>query len=241
LCILNFNGVLGEFSKTFFPKSSKLEVHEEVKTGLESLSRHFFIVIISWSSRRETEIIRRKLEELEVTFDAFYIVRHRLNKYRFRHNYEQIIRDFKCDMLKEVVVVSPVNLEIVEVQQRPALDLFYEKTMSGVNRLTPVGVPDLCLTENFDPLCVFVPHFLASEEKIDFLKLVRFLKKNPETRVEDFDGFGRVNLPCEHCCVQFIPEKIGDLESGARFVVFSVSQRKDLRKKEILKGRRVFL
>jgi hypothetical protein len=109
--------------------------------------------------------------------------------------------------------------------------LFYESTLSGCNRYTPIGFPPICHELQFSPLCIVVPHCSSSEEKISFLELARFiiaLKAKCIGQLVEADHDGKIALPCEHEEIPVIPIK-PKLGEGIRFLVYTFCKSKKLR------------
>ena len=233
LCILNFNGVLGDSSKSpLSDTESKFAFVEGVKSGLRLLNTEFNVVIISWYSRKLTKQLISLLEEQDIEFDAFYIVRHRNLKYRFRHNYSQILEDFQVkDSFNETLLITSLVINREEMIERRGADLFYESTLSGCNRYTSFGLPPNCSELEVKPLCILVPHCKTSDDKISLLELSRFvlgLKNKCFGQLENADFDGIVSLPCEHQDLPLIPKR-PNTDSGLRFIVYTFCRSRKLR------------
>ena len=234
LCIVNFNGVLGDFYRKGKNLDGESRVHmvDGSRSGLRMLFGEFFVVVVSWCSRENTRALIRMMDELEMDFDALYIVRHRKLKYRFRHNYQQILEDFRVeDSANDVLLVTSLVISRDEMIERRGADLFYESSLSGCNRYTSIGFPTLCQDLQFSPLCIVVPHCCSSEEKISFLDLARFitaLKVKCLGQLADADHDGKIALPCEHEEIPVIPNK-PQFGQGARFLVYTFCKSKKIR------------
>ena len=234
LCIVNFNGVVGEFYKSGRNTDCDARIHmvDGSRSGLRMLFSQFFVVIVSWFSRENTRMLVRKLDELGVDFDGLYIVRHRRLKCRFRHNYQQILEDFRVkDSANDVLLVTSLVIDRDEMIERRGADLFYEPTLSGCNRYTSIGFPALCDDLQFSPLCVVVPHCCSSEEKISFLELAKYIiavkaKCIGQLLHADYDG--QIALPCEHEEIPIIPRK-PKLGQGIKFLVYTFCKSKKKR------------
>jgi len=233
LCILNFNGVLGDNYKMHSSDTeSKFVFVEGVKSGLRLLNTEFYIVIVSWYSRKLTKQLIGLLEEQDIEFDALYIVRHRNLKYRFRHNYCQILEDFQVkDSFNETILITSLVINREEMIERRGADLFYESTLSGCNRYTTIGLPPDCTELKVNPLCVLVPHCKTSEDKISLLELSKYIlgiKNKCLGQLENADFDGVVSLPCEHQDLPLIPQRPKS-DSGLRFLVYTFCRSRKLR------------
>ena len=228
LCIVNFNGVFGDFLRGVMRKPGKLVWAEGLKTALDIIYQKYFLVILSWSNRDETAEILKGLEEISACFDGFYIVRHRNGRRKFRFDYELVLRDANLRNFNDVVVVAPVNLEIDEFSERVDKDLaslLYEESLSSEKRFTTLGLPEIAKYSEFDPLCVLVPHLLASNENMNLLRLARYICSFLDSGVAGVKELARADLNCKEVC-EVIPRKITRLDSGVKFVVFCVKNRK---------------
>ncbi|OMJ96058.1 hypothetical protein SteCoe_440 [Stentor coeruleus] len=227
LCIINFNGILGDNSKTSFwdTSSDKLNLVDSVRSGLKLLSDDFYIIIVSWFSREITKLLLKTFADNTIITDAIYLVRHRKQKYRFRHNYTQIYEDFKVqNVSSSVVVITPVVLTREELAERKGLDIFYESSLSGCNKYCTIGLPIACSYDKEVPFCVLVPHCRLNDEHISFLELVKMVLRIKKLSCGDFTKAqcdGEVKLPCEHQEIPLIPlhpKEIGGYP--IRYVVF---------------------
>lgn len=233
LCMINFNGVLGDYYK---PSSSdnenKFILLEGFKSCLKLLNSEFYIVIISWYSRYITKQLISLLEDQDIEFDAFYIVRHRKLKYRFRHNYSQILEDFQIlDSFNKTMLITSLVINREEMIERQGADLFYEKSLSGCNRFTSFGLPPNCSELQVWPLCVLVPHCRSSDDKISLIELSKFVvgvKNKCLGQLEQAVFDGKVSLPCEHQDIPLIPERPSTC-SGIRFLTYTYCRTRKLR------------
>jgi hypothetical protein len=235
LCIINFNGVMGDYSKSVYWESedSKVLLVEGLKPGIKLLSLHFYIAVVSWFSREVTKVLLSTLEEQHIMTDAVYIVRHRKLKHRFRHNYSQILEDFLIqDRKNKSLVLSALALSRDEVISRKGSDLFYEKSLSGCNKFVTIGMPVACGEVKDVPMCVLVPHYRTSEEHISFFDLAKFvvgLKTNCDGKLEQAEHDGEIALPCEHQEIPLIPKLEGSGEWGTKYAIYSQCQTKKTR------------
>jgi hypothetical protein len=224
LCIINFNGVIGDHSRLFeYGENEKFRMVEGSRSGLRLLSSDFFVVVVSWSNREATRSLIRVFDEQDVEFDALYIVRHRRLKHRFRHNYAQIFSDFSVEDMRSALLVTSLTLSREEIIERQGGELFYEDCLSGSNRITTVGFPPFCKDFQGFPLCVLVPHCSVSEERINFMEFARFLsavKAKCEGNLTQADFDGEVALPCEHDDLPLIPGK-PMTGSGIRYLIYT--------------------
>jgi hypothetical protein len=227
LCIINFNGILGDYSKASFWEtgSEKFTLVDGVHSGLKLLSNEFYIVIVSWFSREITKLLLKTFEDDTIFSDAVYLVRHRKLKYRFRHDYTQIYEDFKVkNMPNSVVVISSVVLTREELAERKGLEIFYESSLSGCNKYCTIGFPVACSYDVGVPFCVLVPHYRLGDEHISFLELARMVLRVKKMSCGDFalaDCDGEVKLPCEHQEMPLIPLHPKDIIGcPTRYTVF---------------------
>lgn len=227
LCIINFNGILGDYSKTSFWEidTEKFSLVDGVHSGLKLLSNEFYIVIVSWFSREVTKLLLKTLDDDMIFSDAIYLVRHRKLKYRFRHNYTQIYEDFKIQKVpNSVVVISSLVLTREEIAERRGLEMFYESSLSGCNKYCTIGFPVACSCDIGVPFCVLVPHYRLGDEHISFLELGKMVLRVKKLSCGDFalaDCYGEVKLPCEHQEIPLIPlhpKEIGGCPT--RYIVF---------------------
>lgn len=233
LCMVNFNGVLGDYYK---PSSSdnenKFVLLEGFKSCFKLLSSEFYVAIISWYPRAVTKQLINLLEEQCIEFDALYIVRHRRLKYRFRHNYSQILEDFQItDSFNNTLLITSLVINREEMIERRGADLFYEKSLSGCNRFTSIGLPPNCSDLQVWPLCVLVPHCRSSDDRISLLELSKFVvgvKNKCLGQLEHADFDGKVSLPCEHQDIPLIPER-PNVCSGIRFLTYTFCRTRKLR------------
>ena len=228
LCIVNFNGVFGDYLRGVMRKPGKLVWAEGLKAALEIIYQKYFLVVLSWSNRNETQEILKGLEEISACFDAFYIVRHRNGRRKFMFDYELVLRDADLSDFNEVVVVAPVNLEIDEFCERADKDLatlLYEQSLSSEKRFTALGLPEIAKYSEFDPLCVLVPHLLASNDNLNLIRLARYICGFLDSGVTAVKELARADLNFTED-YEIIPRKITQLDSGVRFVIFCVKNRK---------------
>jgi hypothetical protein len=231
LCIVNFNGVVGEVYRNGKNLDGENRIHmvDGSRSGLRMLFNEFFVVIVSWFGREDTRSLVRRMEEMGVDFDAVYIVRHRKLKYRFRHNYQQIVQDFGVkDSANDVLLLTSLVISRDEMIERRGADLFYESSLSGCNRFTSIGFPTVCDDLQFFPLCVVVPHCCSSEEKISFLELAKFIiavKAKCIGQLVDADYDGEITLPCEHEDIPVIPRK-PKAGQGIKYLVYTFCKSK---------------
>lgn len=246
LCIINFNGVLGDYSKTTFwsGESGKFLLVDGVAPGLKLLSSEFYTVIVSWFSREITKVLMTLLEDYSLFYDAVYLVRHRKRKYRFRHNYTQIYDDFRiCNVFGTVVVVNPIVLSREELSERKGLEIFYEASLSGCNKYSTIGLPIACSDDTGMPLCVLVPHYRLSDEHISMFDLAKSIVGIKNICLGDLSKAecdGQVKMPCEHEEIPLIPlhpkEYVG---CGTRYVLFMQCRVKQQRPPLIRKPSRI--
>jgi hypothetical protein len=186
------------------------------------LSRSFLVAIVSWSRRCDTKAILEYLEENDVKFDAFYIVRHRNFKYRFRHNYTQILLDFQLPNSSDCIITLPLTLPLEEATERKGPELFYESSQSGTKRFTTIGLPDFCEDLKPDPLCILLPHCSTSNKPISFTELSKYLKSLiKDLKVSNIITDNRIHLPSESENIGIIPLKPKNLLTGTRYLVYT--------------------
>jgi hypothetical protein len=227
LCIINFNGILGDWCKSsvWSIEEGKFKLVEGVKPGIKLLQTEFYVVIISWYSRELTKILLKLLNETHIDFDAFYIVRHRNLKHRFRHNYNQIYEDFCVQNAHaNAIVMAAVTLTREEITQRQGLEMFYEKSLSGCNKYTTIGFPVTCPECPKTPLCILIPHYKLSDNHISFFELTKFvfeLKNKCDSKLEFTECTGEISLPCEHQDIPLLVlHPIYFNTTGTRYIFF---------------------
>lgn len=224
LCIVNFNGIVGEFWKNEQKKSSsgKIRTVPGVKQGFDILSRNFLVAIVSWSKRCDTRAIIEFLDENNIKFDAFYIVRHRKFKYRFRHNYSQIFQDFQQLTNPDCIILLPLTIPTEEMQERKGPDLFYESSQSGPKRFTTIGMPDTFESPKSDPLCILLPHCNASTYPISLIEISKYLKSIIKDKIiSSIMPDGRIHLPSENEAMGTIPKKPTNILTGIKYLVYA--------------------
>lgn len=224
LCIVNFNGIVGEFCGKDQKKSANGKIRNVpgVKQGFDILSRHFLVVVVSWSKRCDTRAIIEFFEENNIKFDAFYIVRHRKFKYRFRHNYSQIFQDFPQVSDSNCIILLPLSIPSEEMQERKGPDLFYESSQSGPKRFTTIGLPDTFLTPSSDPLCILFPHCTTSSNPTPLSEISKFLKTlTKDKEIPSIIPDGRIHLPSEDEEMSTIPQKPTNTLTGVKYLVYA--------------------
>jgi len=164
-------------------------------------------------------------EEIDLELDAVYIVRHRKNKHRFRHNYTQIYEDFGiCDIAHQILVVACVCIQRNEIIERKNGEgMFYEKSASGSNKFNTIGLPTTCGDCPIAPLTVLVPHYRLSEDHISFFELAKFLYQIKIDCQGDFGnahGDGLVSLPCEHKEIPVLPVMDPVADHANKYILF---------------------
>ena len=211
LCIINFNGIIGDYFKYNYWSLEEQRFHlvEGVKPGLKVLMSEFYVVIVSWYSREITSYMLNLLNETNLEVDAVYIVRHRGLKYRFRHNYTQIYDDFGVvNISSQVLLIASIGILRDDLIGRKGNEIFYESSSSGCNKYSTIGLPTTCLQCSEAPLTILIPHYRLSEEHISFFELSKFIYQLKVNCLSDFenaecDGF--ISLPCEHKEIPIIP------------------------------------
>lgn len=160
------------------------------------------MIIVSWYSRETTQNLFTLLHENDIEIDAGYIVRHRKLKNRFRHDYSLIYEDFFVQNIENsVLTLVCLSISREEVTERKEKEFFFESSSSGCNKYCTIGLPVSCSLCLNPPICILIPHFRLSEEKISFFELGKYinqLKASCEGKFSQAQASGSIVLPCEH-------------------------------------------